>query len=245
MSKDREYILDQFIRERWSNRFTYDTYKHIASYYIDEIPLNGKRLLDIGCGNGLMLSANCVIAKPKLAVGLDNYQGEGSPISDYNFANKVQAALSLPYLKLVLGDAFGLPFHKESFDMIYISHCLHHIYESTVRLGRAEESSTKNLTALLRDIYTTLSENGVLVVAEVPRYSIMRIGRLFGLLKDTDFKTKQEPRDWICALEKVGFKSFKVKYHTPYPLRRFTWLLSNRMGRYILCGQYYILAYKK
>ncbi|MFQ5328470.1 MAG: class I SAM-dependent methyltransferase [Thermodesulfobacteriota bacterium] len=244
LARNLRGILDDFIKERWSHRFSIDTYEHIASYYIDEVPLNGKRLLDIGCGNGLMLSTNCIVAKPKLAVGIDNYQGEGSPTSDYHFAKKVQSRLSLPCLKLLLGDAFKLPFHENTFDMIYVSHCLHHIYESRVRLRKAEESATNSLTALLGDIYTTLADDGVAVVAEVPRYSIQRFGRLFGLLKDTDFQTKQEPRDWIYALKKAGFKRFRVKYHTPYPLRRFKKILSNRVGRYILCGQYYIFAYK-
>jgi len=244
MMHDKRDILDRYIKERWSNRFTLDTYKNIASYYSAGMSLSGKRFLDIGCGNALLLAANCITTDPKLAVGLDNYRGEGSPVSDYNFAAKLQSELSLPHLKLVLGDACALPFGNNEFDMIYISHCLHHIYESKVRLRRAKEGAMTHLIAAIKSIFTTLSDEGVLVIAEVPRHSMLRVGKLLGFSKDTDFQTKQEPRDWIYALQKADFKRFKVKYHTPYPLRRFKKIFSNRVGRYILCGQYYIFVYK-
>jgi len=114
-----------------------------------------------------------------------------------------------------------------------------------VRLRKAKEKEKLILINLLRNVYNSLSDNGTFVVAEVPRYTMLRFAKLFGFLKTTDFRTKQEPGDCIDALEKAGFKDFKLKFHTPYPARFFRKILSNKIGRYLICGQYYIFANKK
>lgn len=244
-SEDKSSILDTFIRERWSNKFSIKNYQYIASYYLEEISLNGKKILDIGCGNGLLLSTNCVFSNPKLAVGLDTYRGEGSPVQDYELVKKMHKELSLDNLRLVIGDALQFPFNHAVFDVIYISHCLHHIYESRIPLQCADEKSSMKIISLLKDVYNMLSRSGIVIIVEVPKYTALRFARPFGFFKNAGFTTKQEPSDWMYALEKAGFSRFKIKFHTPYPLRHFRRLFSSKIGRYLICGQYYILAYKR
>jgi len=72
MFNNRHDILDKLIKERWANNISIINFRYIASYYLDEHSLDGKRILDMGCGSGLLLSTNCLISNPKLAVGLDN-----------------------------------------------------------------------------------------------------------------------------------------------------------------------------
>jgi SAM-dependent methyltransferase len=243
MLKDKNDLLKGLIEERWGSKTSLDVHKYIASYYMREISLEGKKILDIGCGSGLLLSTSCIVSDPAMAVGVDKYKGEGSPLSDYDFIRKTMSVLSLPNLKLVIGDASELPFRDKTFDLIYTSHCLHHIYESRTRFVDAEDKEQQEIIRLFREIKGSLSENGVFVIIEVPRYSFLRLARIFGMFKDTNFRTKQEPVDWVYALKRAGFKSFKIKYHTPYPFRFFGKVLSARFGRYLVSGQYYILAY--
>lgn len=244
MAKDKISVLDGFIRERWANRFSVENYKYIASYYLEKISLNGKRILDIGCGNGLLLSTNALIANPELAVGIDSYKGEGSPLTDYDFILNLHVTLNLPNLKILVGDALRYPLKEKTFDVIFASHFLHHVYISTKRLRYEEEGNLAEILNLLTNIYNSLSDDGVLVVVEVPRFTGLRFGKVLELCKDTDFHTKQEPDDWIHILKRSGFKNFRIVFHTPYPFRRFKRLLSSRILRYLLCGQYYIFAHK-
>src|SRR3990170_2649309 len=98
MPDDRLHILDDLIRQRWEGRFSVANYLYNASYVLSEVSLGEKKILYIGCGNGLPLCTMCLLSGPVFAVGMDNYQGEGSPQRDFQFLQEARGALSLPNL---------------------------------------------------------------------------------------------------------------------------------------------------
>jgi len=245
ISEEKIKILDRYIRKRWDGQFGSDSFIYVASQYLEKVPFQGKRVLDMGCGSGLLLFTACLLSEPARAVGLDAYEGEGSPVSDYDFALEAKDALGLPFVEVVKGNALKLPFKKGEFDIVFASHFFHHIYESRNRPSRDSEENIRDIKRVLKNIYNVLSPGGVLIISEEPRYTGMRLLQPLGLIPFTDYSTKQEPKEWIKLLRTTGFENFKVLYHTPYNLRKMKMIFSNSLGRYLISGQYYIFASRK
>lgn len=245
MRSEKEAVLEGCIRMRWGPRYRLDTYKYIASHYLREVGFEGKRILDVGCGSGIMSAVHCLLGRPALSVAMDDFRGEGSPVTDLAFLKGMLRELGETSAQVVVGDSLELPFAKGSLDVIYVSQVLHHIYVSTNRLRDEPEGAGLPIFRALGELHSCLSDDGVLVVVEAPRYTALRMMKPIGLLRDIDFGRKQEPADWIDALRKAGFRRFRLKYYTPYPLRSLAFLFSRPVLRYLLSAQYFILAYKQ
>lgn len=242
---EKEAILEDKIRKRWGSHYRLDTYEYIVSHYLREVGFEGKRILDVGCGSGIMTAVHCLYGRPALSIAMDEYRGEGAPVTDLAFLKGMLRELGETLAHVAVGNALELPFAKGSLDVIHASQVLHHIYVSTNRLRDEPDAASTPVFRALREMHRCLSEDGVLVVVEAPRYTALRLAKPFGLLADIDFHTKQEPNDWIAALRRAGFKRFRLKYYTPYPLRSLAFLFSRPVLRYLLSAQYFILAYKQ
>jgi SAM-dependent methyltransferase len=124
---------------------------------IDQLSLRGgERVLDVGCGHGLMLCAAAKRLTTGEAVGVDIWQKEdqagNSPAA--TMAN-ARAEGVVDRVELLDGDARELPFEDASFDAAVSSWALHNIYDAA---GRAEA---------LREIARVLKPGGRLAVIDI------------------------------------------------------------------------------
>ena len=102
---------------------------------IASLALQGnERVLDVGCGHGLMLLGAAKKLTTGRVVGIDLWQKEDQA------GNSREATLENATLEgvkdrveLIDGDARQLPFEKESFDVILSSWALHNIYDAAGR----------------------------------------------------------------------------------------------------------------
>ncbi len=108
---------------------------------IESLALRGdERVLDIGCGHGLMLLGAAKKLTTGKAVGIDLWQNEDQA------GNSKEATLENAVLEgakerveLRDGDARQMPFEKESFDIVLSSWALHNIYDADGRRRALEE----------------------------------------------------------------------------------------------------------
>jgi SAM-dependent methyltransferase len=124
---------------------------------VDQLSLRGgERVLDVGCGHGLMLIAAAKRLKAGRAVGVDIWQKEdqagNSPAATLANARAEGVA---DRVELRDGDARRLPFEDASFDAVVSSWALHNIYDAE---GRAEA---------LREIARVLKPGGRLAVIDI------------------------------------------------------------------------------
>ncbi len=124
---------------------------------INRIKWHGdEKVLDVGCGHGLMLIAAAKNLTSGTAVGVDIWQQEDQA------GNSAEATLRNARLEAVAdrvelkdGDARSLPFADETFDVVVSSWALHNIYDEA---GRAEA---------VREITRVLKPGGQVIIMDI------------------------------------------------------------------------------
>jgi len=104
---------------------------------LDTIPWRGdERVLDVGCGRGLMLVGAAKRLSSGKAFGIDLWHTEDQSGSSAENARQ-NAALEgvADRVEIGDGDACEIPFADAHFDVVVSSFCIHNIYES---MGRAK-----------------------------------------------------------------------------------------------------------
>jgi SAM-dependent methyltransferase len=92
------------------------------------IDLNGRRVLEVCCGEGMFAMCLASAFPSAEIVGLDRYQESGVHIK--------KAIARLPNLSYVCGDALGLEqYPNASFDLIYGQAALHHLAHDIVKVA--------------------------------------------------------------------------------------------------------------
>ena len=109
-----------------SNRLFIQLY----DYALSQIPLENKKVLEVGSGRGGGASFIARYYNPKLMTGLDYSR------SAIELSNKIYNNVS--NLKFVKGDAENLPFDDNTFDVIILRDVFEHIPRSTVATALCE-----------------------------------------------------------------------------------------------------------
>lgn len=112
------YTTDQRLSSRMAT-------KRLQDLVTEAVEFKGRRIVDIGCGDGFFTSRFFHENKPSYIVGMDP-----SPK-----AVEVAGANTIPgELEFVVGDGHSLPWEDESFDLALIQGVLHHddIPEKTI-----------------------------------------------------------------------------------------------------------------
>lgn len=152
-------------------------------------PVDGKRVLEVGCGTGELLRAVSRGARPARLVGLD---------PDPAMLAQAEAKLRAAGVEaeLTRGFAEGLPFADGAFDLVLSSLMLHHLDAPTKR-------------AALREWRRVLAPGGALVLVDfgAPRSALLR-----ALLWPARLGLFEEVADNVrgkvpALLEEAGFSS--------------------------------------
>jgi ubiquinone/menaquinone biosynthesis C-methylase UbiE len=142
--------------------FRYRREAHILRY-LDAIDFEGKRVLEIGLGQGA--DSEQMIRRGAIWSGLDL-----SPESITRVATRLQLR-SLPYERLERGNARSMPFRDNSFDIVFSHGVLHHIPE-VLEVQKEISRVLKPGGRLIMMLYARRSLNYLFSISVVRRLGI-------------------------------------------------------------------------
>jgi ubiquinone/menaquinone biosynthesis C-methylase UbiE len=178
------------------NRYTIQLYHHVVS----SVPLQGKDVLEIGCGRGGGASYVARYMRPRHFVGLDINK------TAINFDRRFYKTQK--NLQFIVGDAHAMPFPEETFDVAVNVESSHHYND----LGR-----------FLGEVHRVLKPGGSFLMACFPRKnepSFLR--RLLDKSRFTCILEEDITPNVIRALEiDSARREDAVRRLCPAPLRTF------------------------
>lgn len=115
-----------------------------------------ERVLDLGCGRGLLLNASARRTAAGMAVGVDKWQAEDlagntpeAPLENARLEGVAER------VRIITGDMRALPFAGESFDVLVSRAAIHNIYD------RAERE------AAVREVVRVLKPGGEAILSDI------------------------------------------------------------------------------
>jgi len=171
---------------RWA-RFTWWNYKLFARR-LAEVARNVKSILDVGCGNGLLLDELKIFFPDALIVGIDSSKEMLTVRKQANY--------------ILIGKAEHLPFKDGSFDVVTCMYSLHEF----------------DILAAIEEIYRVLKDDGLLSIKEIncnaPVWALSYLKLLLSMFFDKKtveghiklYQTFKSPKKLKLILEKNGFR---------------------------------------
>jgi ubiquinone/menaquinone biosynthesis C-methylase UbiE len=135
---DEEYFADLSARYRQRNRFARQRIKNVFTLLP---PLQGKRLLDLGCGMGTFTVE--AAQRGAIAVGLDMMSTALQAAARVAHDEKVDSA------RFVQGDAARLPVRDQTLDVVLAADVTEHLDDLTLRRMLAEARRVLAVNGLL------------------------------------------------------------------------------------------------
>jgi ubiquinone/menaquinone biosynthesis C-methylase UbiE len=148
---------------------------------------NGERVLDLGCGTGL-LSLKFIRAADCLVTSIDS-----SPDMLAIFKNKIDTLKLSDRIVCLPGDAASLRFKDQSFDVAASTVALHHVEDKL---------------PMIQKIFSLLKPGGRFVLGDVDLDTtgdpadVRRLGRIIDFLRE----------EWMQALKDAGVEGFTRMY---------------------------------
>jgi SAM-dependent methyltransferase len=213
---DDAYYDDLASRYRRRNRFARQRIRNVFALLP---PLEGRRLLDLGCGMGTFTFE--AARAGSFAVGLD------SMAPALRAARRVAVAEGVSTARFVRGDAARLPFADAGMDIVVAADLTEHLDDVT-------------LARVLAEARRVLREGGTIVLYTPDRNHVFERLRDAGILKqDSSHIGVRDDRELARVLEGCGFVDVRVRHlpsHLPgwnvleRGLARWVPLLRRRVG---------------
>ena len=228
-------ILD--LDGRWLDRQVY-----YVDNYLFPSDIAGKRMLDIGGGDGFLGLYNRIVRGASSISIIDSYDshgGKGGHESGYDNMMEIIQRHKIENVDVIKSDIRDVKLSSEQFDSVYARNSFHHIFGHY----RTEDSE---IVELMVSIHGSLVPGGSLIIGETSRNQVWRfIPPIRNRMANGPWIHKKiAPKRLKRCATSAGFKSVAVRWYTLYKLRSLKPLLSNQAANAFMTGSY-VLEFQK
>ena len=202
--------------------------------------IQGKRVLELGCGDGILGLYIALSRDPRLCVAVDDWKGSGGSPKRQQRAATLLAQFSRHGFRVVQADFWSLPFPRQSFDVILANNALHHI-AGFCHSDRPEDQADK-LTHMFKLLKGFLSEEGILVIQEFDGSTIWRFWPFRLRYRQLEWWLHPPLQIWLDAVRLGGFTDVSCDYAIPWRARRVCHLLPRTVLGKALTPGFYLSA---
>jgi 2-polyprenyl-3-methyl-5-hydroxy-6-metoxy-1,4-benzoquinol methylase len=192
-------------------------YRSRCEFVFKDVPLAGKRVLDVGSGPG-SLTLWAALSGAESVVALEP-EAEGSVAASISTLQALSSKVGLDdVVKLevaYLQDASLL--RQGPFDVAVLYDVINHLDEAAVPLLPAEDA-VKSYVSILGHLRRVLAPGAVVVVADCGRHNLWnQLGMRSPVAPTIEWHKHQQPEVWVEVFRRAGFEFFDLRWSPIHP----------------------------
>jgi SAM-dependent methyltransferase len=187
-----------------------DLNAYFSSYFFD-LSFEGKRILDVGSGNGI-LSFYMLLCQAKSVICMEPW-GDGNPTNSKKQFDLLMKKVNMKNIEHA--DTEFMDFKTgEKFDFILLSNSINHLDENAVVQLHKERSSRDKYLLIIKRIYNLLDNEGFVLISDCSRSNFfgtfLKIKNPFA--QGIEWQKHQNVNTWKKLFEEVGFTTENIRY---------------------------------
>jgi SAM-dependent methyltransferase len=239
-----ETAFEEMYHRYYTDYEPYDAFLFHAREELHDISLEGKEVLEIGCGRGAFSLYMALSGKAKKVLALDESAGFGADEAYLRRLEEVVRNHSIGNVETRKASIHTAAFPEETFDVIVANFSLHHVVRSSWCLPE-NQKAREELLELCTSLKACLRTNGMLVLREMSRMNFWRFMPYRWKMSHIDWEIHPTLKEWLSVLNQAGFKDVSYEFLTPYFLT--TWpsfLVRNRFANFFFSSTFYLYGTK-
>lgn len=210
-------------------------YRARAQFLFEGIPLDGRRVLDVGCGPGTYaLWAAIHDADYVLGIEPESDGSTGGALAQFrSIAGELDVHGTVRCESALLED---LDAPAEPFDVVLMYNVINHLDEDAVGRLHEDPAAVDRFTDRLAILPRLVRPGGTLIVADCGRRNFWGDrGLRSPVTPSIEWDKHQEPEVWVSVLERLGFELRDLRWSPWFP---FGPLSSNRRVQYLTASHF-------